>query len=59
MKKIRIGTNFTIFLLFFGLATIEAITGGRVLLILFWAIVGTFFLLMDNKGNRSGQGQNS
>jgi hypothetical protein len=48
MKKIHFGTNFTFFIVFFGLATLEAISRGNILWIAFWVFVGMFFLLSDN-----------
>jgi len=50
MKPFRLGSNFAIFIMFFGMALIEAITGGRVLLIVFWFAVAILFFLADNRG---------
>jgi len=48
MKKIRLGFNFAVFLLFFGLATLEAIQTGNFMRISFWIVIGLVFLLADN-----------
>jgi uncharacterized membrane protein len=49
----RISTNFTVFLLFFGVATIEAFQSHNWLKAIFWVAIGIVFLLADNlkKGN--------
>ena len=48
MKKIRLGSNFAVFLLFFGIATLEAIRTGNLLRIALWVVIGLVFLLADN-----------
>jgi len=48
MKKIKLGFNFAVFLLFFGLATLEAFQTGNLLRIGFWIVIGLVFLLADN-----------
>jgi hypothetical protein len=48
MKKIKIGTNFTIFLLFFGVALLEAFQTSNWLKAAFWLVIGIVFLLADN-----------
>ena len=47
MSKLRFGTNFTIFLLFFGVATLEAIQTAQWLRAGFWLAIGFAFLYMD------------
>jgi hypothetical protein len=47
-KMIRIGPNFTIFLLFFGVAAVEAVQTRNWLKAAFWATIGIAFLFMDN-----------
>ena len=42
-------TNLTIFILFFGIALLDAIRGGHWLRILFWLGVGTLFFLADRR----------
>jgi hypothetical protein len=42
----------TIFALFFGLATLEAITDGRWLRIAFWLVMAAAFVLLDRWGRR-------
>ncbi len=48
MKKIKLGTNFAVFLLFFGIATLEAIKTQNWLQAGFWLIVAVVFLTADN-----------
>ncbi|HEY9384707.1 MAG TPA: hypothetical protein VIP80_14440 [Gemmatimonadales bacterium] len=42
-------TNFTIFILFFGIALLDAIRGGHWLRILFWLAIGAVFFLADRR----------
>lgn len=48
MKKIRLGTGFTIFILFFGIATLDAFQSHDWSNIVFWVAIGSVFLLLDN-----------
>ena len=48
MTSIRLGTNFTVFLLFFGLATLEAFQTRDWLRAAFWLAIGIVFLVTDN-----------
>lgn len=48
MNKIKFGTNFTIFLLFFGVAALETIQTQNWLKAVFWMLIGIVFLLADN-----------
>jgi hypothetical protein len=41
--------NLTIFILFFGIALLEAIRGGYWLRILFWIAIGAVFFLADRR----------
>ena len=47
MRKIRFGTNFTIFLLFFGVATLEALQTASWIRASFWLAIACVFLYMD------------
>jgi len=49
MKKLQLGTNFAVFVLFFGLALIEAIRSKNFLSALLFVILGLIFLHADNK----------
>lgn len=49
MKKIRLGTNFTVFLLFFGVATLETFQTRNWLKAIFWLAIGVVFLAADNR----------
>lgn len=42
-------TNFTIFLLFFGIAVLDAIRGGHWLRVLCWLAVAAVFLMADRR----------
>lgn len=56
MKRINLGTNFIIFLLFFGVALQEALQEANWIKSLLWAAVGIVFLLADNlKRGRNGE----
>jgi len=48
MNKIKLSTNFTVFLLFFGVAALEAFQTSNWPIVLFWLAVGLVFLIADN-----------
>jgi len=48
MKVIKPGANFVVFLLFFGVATLEAFQRRDWLRAAFWLAVRIFFLVADN-----------
>jgi len=48
MKKIKLDSGFTIFILFFGIATLDAIKTQTWPRIIFWIAIGLIFLLEDN-----------
>lgn len=48
MKITNIGTNFIVFLLFFGVALLEAVKENNWLKAVLWTAVGIVFLLADN-----------
>jgi hypothetical protein len=48
MKAIKIGSNFTIFLLFFGVAALEAFQTRNWVKAVFWLAIGCVFLVADN-----------
>lgn len=48
MKRIRVSTNFTVFLLFFGVAALEAFQTRNWLKAVFWLAIGIVFLAADN-----------
>lgn len=50
MKRIRLGTNFAVFLLFFGVAALEAFQTANWLKAGFWVAIGIVFLAADNPG---------
>ena len=48
MKKINVGTNFAVFLLFFGVSLLEALQTQNWLKAAFWLAIGLVFLVADN-----------
>jgi hypothetical protein len=48
MKKINFGTNFAVFLLFFGVAALEAFQTRNWIKAVFWLAIGIVFLVADN-----------
>lgn len=42
-------TNLTIFILFFGIAALDAVRGGHWLRIIFWLAVGMVFFMADRR----------
>jgi hypothetical protein len=48
MMRMKLGTNFTVFLLFFGVATLEAFQTRNWIKAAFWLAIGIVFLLADN-----------
>ena len=53
MRRLPRGTNATVFVLFFGLALIEATQAGNWLSVLFWLAIGSFFLTADRMQRHS------
>lgn len=45
--------NMTVFLIFFGIAMLDAIRGGYWLRVLFWLGIGAFFFVADRRRSRS------
>ena len=52
MKKINIGASFAVFLLFFGVALLEAFQTQNWLKAAFWLVIGFMFLVADNRRQR-------
>ena len=52
MKPLRIGVNFTVFLLFFGVALLEAFQTRNWLKAAFWVAIGIVFLAGDHLRNK-------
>lgn len=48
MKQLKFGTNFTVFLLFFGVATLEAFQAYNWVNAAFWLAIGIVFLIAGN-----------
>jgi hypothetical protein len=48
MRSIRVGTSFAVFVLFFGVATLEAFQTQNWLKAAFWLAIGLVFLVGDN-----------
>ncbi len=47
IKKIRLGSNVAVFLLFFGVAALEAFQTANYTKAVFWAAIGIVFLAAD------------
>jgi hypothetical protein len=48
MKKIRLGQGFTVFILFFGIALLDAVHTFDWVRIVFWLGTGLVFIIADN-----------
>ena len=48
MNRIKFGTNFAVFSLFFGVAALEAFQTRNWIKAAFWLAIGIVFLLADN-----------
>ncbi len=48
LKTIKLGTNFAVFLLFFGVAALEAFQTHNWIKAAFWLAIGVVFLVTDN-----------
>ncbi|MEK6855310.1 MAG: hypothetical protein AABX73_03760 [Nanoarchaeota archaeon] len=48
MAKLKFGMNFTVFILFFGVAVVEAIQTKNWLKVGFWIAISLVFLFADN-----------
>ena len=53
MKKINVSANFTVFLLFFGVAALEAFQTQNWLKAGFWLVIGVVFMVADNLKQRA------
>jgi len=49
MSSLRLGSNFAVFALFFGLSLLEAFQAGNWLRAAFWLALATVFLYSDRK----------
>jgi len=49
MKGIKFGTNFAVFVLFFGVAMLEAFQTRNWLKVMFWVAIALVFLVADNR----------
>ena len=48
LNRIKLGANFAVFLLFFGVAALEAFESRSWLKAVFWLAIGVMFLAPDN-----------
>jgi hypothetical protein len=55
MKKIRLSTNFAVFLLFFGVAVLEAFQTANWAKVAFWVAIAIVFLVADNLKKNGGE----
>jgi hypothetical protein len=51
MQRIKLGTSFTVFLLFFGVAALEAFQTRNWIKAALWLAIGGVFLVADNLKN--------
>ena len=49
MKNLKLGTNFAVFILFFGVAALYAMQTQNWLRVAFWAVIGAAFLWADTR----------
>ena len=56
MKVIKLGANFTVFLLFFGVAMLEAFQTRNWIKAAFWLAIGIVFLVADNLKEKQKSG---
>jgi hypothetical protein len=54
MRKPALGSNFALFLLFFGVAALDALSDGSWLRAGFWAAIALIFLRADQRTTRVG-----
>ena len=59
MRKIRLSTNFAVFLLFFGVAALEAFQTANWAKAAFWVAIGIVFLVADNLKKKNDNEKNS
>ena len=52
MIKLKFGTNFAVFVIFFGLAAVEAIQTKNWLKVGFWIAISLVFLFADNMNKK-------
>lgn len=55
MKRIRFGSGFIVFVLFFGVAVLEALQTRSWLRVVFWFAMGLVFLIADNRRSENKQ----
>jgi hypothetical protein len=53
LNRFKLGANFAIFALFFGVATLEALQSQNWLKAAFWLAIGVVFLWEDNKESQA------
>jgi len=49
MKRIHLGTGFTVFVLFFGVVVLEAFQTQSWLRVVLWLVIGFGFIAADNR----------
>jgi uncharacterized membrane protein len=48
MGRLKFGTNFALFVLFFGVALLDAFQSGNWIRAIFWVAIGVTFIIGDN-----------
>ena len=49
MRNLKLGANFTVFLIFFGISLLDAIVSRHWLGVILWLAFGALFLRADNR----------
>jgi hypothetical protein len=49
MKQIKPGPGFAVFIVFFGIALLEAFRTQNWVMIIFWVVMGLVFILLENQ----------
>jgi hypothetical protein len=55
MGRIKLGANFAVFLLFFGVAALETLQTRNWVKAAFWLAIGVVFLVADNLKKRNAE----
>jgi hypothetical protein len=53
LNRLKFGANFAIFVLFFGIATLDAFQSQNWLRAMFWLAIGAVFLWADSRGSQA------
>ncbi len=59
LKKIKPRTSFVLFLLFFGIASLEAFRTKNWIAVGYWVLIGVMFLLLDGREKQTDYNKES